>query len=525
MTRLRSRKTLLALAGIILLATILRVVNLTGRTLWYDEAFAMLFAQAGWDAMVDGTLTPVEGGAADVHPLLYYELLHLWMRAFGASVAAVRLLSVALGVLTVVAVYVLARDWFGARTGLAAALITAVAPFHVQYSQETRMYALLALALALTTWLYWRAWTLDRWVYWAAFAFLAAVSMYTQQLAAFYLAALGLLPLILREWRLLGRTIVAAGVAFALYLPWFLHLPDQLGKLEQYWVERPNVLHIWLALRSFFSVNLDFDPTWWLPTFFLAAVLPVLLAFRAWHTFRRSPDAGERHALTWALWLGFAPIGLTWIASVVFQPVFLPRALLPSAVIVYIALAWLFVRGGMPRVVTAIVLAAWAVIAVFGLATHYTWDTFPTPPFDRAAEFLRRSAAEGDAIVHGNKITALPLRIYAPDLPQTYVRDVPGSGSDTLAVPTQRAIGWLASDCPAEAAGGAARVWYVAFEQFDAEMAEAAVDDPRARAVDSGAWLRAHYSEGSSVRFNDLVVTQFTGPDEIAQAARCEEPG
>src|SRR5690606_8449850 len=216
MTRLRNRKTLLALAGIILLATILRVVNLSGRTLWRARAVGMRFAHAGWGGMVDGTLTPVEGGAADVHPLLYYELLHLWMRTFGASVAAVRLLSVALGVLTVVAVYVLARDWFGARTGLAAALITAVAPFHVQYSQETRMYALLALALALTTWLYWRAWTLDRWVYWAAFAFLAAVSMYTQQLAAFYLAALGLLPLILREWRLLGRTIVAAGVAFAL---------------------------------------------------------------------------------------------------------------------------------------------------------------------------------------------------------------------------------------------------------------------------------------------------------------------
>src|SRR5690554_7606707 len=138
MTRLRSRKTLLALAGIILLATILRVVNLTGRTLWYDEAFAMLFAQAGWDVMVDGTLTPVESGAADVHPLLYYELLHIWIRIFGSSVAAVRLLSAVLGTLTVLAAYILARDWFGVHGGLAAALITAIAPFHVQYSQETR---------------------------------------------------------------------------------------------------------------------------------------------------------------------------------------------------------------------------------------------------------------------------------------------------------------------------------------------------------------------------------------------------
>ena len=519
-----NHKPAFVLVAIILLALLLRVVNIGERTLWYDEAFAILFAKSGWSAMLDGTISPVENGAADVHPLLYYELLHLWMRLFGSSVSATRLLSVTIGVLTILTIYGLGRDWFGTRTGLAAALITATAPFHVQYSQETRMYALLALELVAATWLYWRAWTRGGWGYWAGFALMAAASMYTQQLAAFYLAALGTLPVLLRDWRFLRRTILAAGGAFTLYLPWFVHLPDQLGKLQQYWVDRPNILHIWLALRSFFSVNLDFDAAWWLPTFLVAALFPALLFFRAWHALRRpSVNLDERRALIWALWLGFAPIVLMWLASVLFQPVFLPRALLPSAVIVYLALGWLVTRGGMPHVVTGVVAAVWTFLVVFGLVTHYGWDTFPNPPFDRAADYLRESVVEPDAIVHGNKITALPLRVYAPDLPQRYVRDIPGAGSDTLAVPTQRALGWLASECPAEAAGGAERVWYVAFEQFDGEMAEVTADDPAARVYDSGAWLRAHYTERESVRFNDLVVTLFTGPDDAARRAPCEE--
>ncbi|GIV82125.1 MAG: hypothetical protein KatS3mg051_1479 [Anaerolineae bacterium] len=77
-------------------------------------------------------------------------------------------------------------------------------------------------------------------------------------------------------------------------LPWLVHLPAQMGKLRQYWVERPNVLHLWLTLRSFVSVNLDFAATWWLPTFLLAAVLTVFAALE-WRRARRllSP-ASER---------------------------------------------------------------------------------------------------------------------------------------------------------------------------------------------------------------------------------------
>lgn len=508
-----TRRAWAALGLIMLLALGLRLVNLGGRSLWYDEAFAVLFAEKGWDAMVDGTLTPVDGGAADVHPLLYYVLLDAWMEAYGQEVFAVRLLSALVGVATVGAVFGLVRDWFSdGRTGLAAAFLTAVVPFHVQYSQEARMYALLALLLTLATWLYWRAWVRPGVGYWLGFGMVAGLSMYAQQLAAFYLLALGLLPVVYRRRRAAIGTALGAGVALVIYLPWMLNLPDQLGKLRQYWVQKPNVLHLWLALRSFVSVNLDFSPAWWLPTFLLAALLAVFVLYRAGQVLRaRAPDP-DRVPLGWAVWLAFMPMAFMWVASYIFQPVFLPRALLPSAVMFYCALAWLFVRGGLPRPISGLLLAGWAVIVVFGLVTHYTWDTFPNPPFDRAADFLGDRVQPGDVVVHGNKITALPMVFYARDLPQQYVRDIPGSGSDTLAVPTQATLGLMAAPSVGDAVNGADRVWYVAFEQLEEEMAELVEDDPENAQYDSLSWLRERYTKEQTVAFNDLQIVLFTRP-------------
>jgi 4-amino-4-deoxy-L-arabinose transferase-like glycosyltransferase len=44
MNRFKSLKTWHVLVLILLLAFGLRLINLGGRTLWYDEAFAVLFA-------------------------------------------------------------------------------------------------------------------------------------------------------------------------------------------------------------------------------------------------------------------------------------------------------------------------------------------------------------------------------------------------------------------------------------------------------------------------------------------------
>jgi 4-amino-4-deoxy-L-arabinose transferase-like glycosyltransferase len=136
-----------------LLAFALRMVRVGARALWYDEAFAVLYASLSPAQMIYGTVTPAGGsGAADVHPLLYYFLLHGWMKLAGHSPLAARFLSVLLGVLTVALLTRLAVWCFDRRTGLVVGLLGALNPFHIAYSQEARMYALLGLATVTAAW-------------------------------------------------------------------------------------------------------------------------------------------------------------------------------------------------------------------------------------------------------------------------------------------------------------------------------------------------------------------------------------
>jgi len=508
--RARRGLALLILAG--LLAFGLRLVNLGGRALWYDEAFAVLFAEKGLSAMLYGTLTPVEGGAADIHPLLYYTALNGWMGIVGRSPEMVRLFSVFAGLLTVAVAYRLAAELFDRRVGVAAALITALAPFHIQYSQETRMYALLALLLLLATWAYRRAWRSGRAAWWIGFGMLAALAMYTQQLAAFYLATLGLIPLLARAWRKIVPTAVAAGLALLLYLPWLLNLPGQLGKLQAYyWIPRPSPLRPLLTLRSFITVSLDYPDPWSTAGFMVGVMLLVLLIMQIRVRWRRM-CAAERRALLGVLWLAAGSIALLWLASQALTPVYLDRALLAQGVLLYIALAWLLARGGLPRPIAVAIAAAWLIVAGAGYVYHVTWRTFPNPPFQEAAAYLRANAAPGDVIVHSNKLTMLPMVYYDRSLPQVYMADRPGSGEDTLALPTQEVLGLFGERCLPAALGGAERVWLVIFAQEEGEY----LSLPGVEAHPYLDWLRTHYSEGQAVAFEDLLVVPFSGPDDYA---------
>ena len=503
----------IALALIILLALVLRLVNIGERNLWYDEAFAVLFAEKGLDAMVYGTLEPVDGGAADIHPLLYYGTLNGWMSLFGQSAFVVRLWSAILGVATVGIMFVLARELFDDRVALAAVFVTAIAPFHVQYSQETRMYALLGLLLLTATWCFvrgWRSvehessgWRLWRW--WLGFGVLAGLAMYTQQLAAFYLVALALVPVMARRMDQIRWVAIGGMIAVIIYLPWLVNLPGQLNKVHAYyWLSPPTLTQPLLTIRSFLTVNLDYPGPL---VGFLGALFMVLFLVIQLIVSRRRARA-NRWSLRLTLWLAAGPPAIMWVVSQV-QPVYLERALLPSALMLYLALAWLFVRGGLPRPIAVIVGAVGLVMVGIGLYHQYTWNTFPNSPFRPATMYIQEHWQPGDVVVHQNKLTALPMVYYDREIAQRFIGDLPGSAQDTLAWPTQQALQLLADTCVQSAAGASPRVWWVTFA-FAGEQYEAA---NRPEFAEAQTWLNDHYTQADTQQFNDLDVTLYTNPD------------
>jgi len=130
--------TILLLLFTLLLAFTLRFHSLDAQSLWNDEGTSVAVAQRD-------LATITRDAAHDIHPPLYYWLLHGWLRLVGSGEAAVRSLSALLGVALVALIYPLGR-WLGGRwLGLTAALLAALNPFQVYYSQEARMYILLAL--------------------------------------------------------------------------------------------------------------------------------------------------------------------------------------------------------------------------------------------------------------------------------------------------------------------------------------------------------------------------------------------
>jgi len=131
-----------ASGGIAVTAALARVPGLAGRSLWGDEAYSLAFAAQGAGRIVRSSIV----GAADVHPPLYYLLLKAWCGLFGGSDLAARSLSLALGCLAAVGVFLLGRQLLGESGGLVAGLIAALSPCFVQTGSEVRMYALLAAA-------------------------------------------------------------------------------------------------------------------------------------------------------------------------------------------------------------------------------------------------------------------------------------------------------------------------------------------------------------------------------------------
>ncbi len=123
---------------ILLTGTILRVHNLGNRGYNPDEVFSIHHASL--------TLKEIMGNSEnDPHPPLYYIMLHFWMEIFGDSEIATRSLSSLLGIISIFFMYHLGRLLFNRETGMIASLIVAVSTFHITYSQELRMYSLMAV--------------------------------------------------------------------------------------------------------------------------------------------------------------------------------------------------------------------------------------------------------------------------------------------------------------------------------------------------------------------------------------------
>jgi hypothetical protein len=241
-----------ALAAVVVLALCVRFYGITTPAIWYDEAFSVLLARhEPWQIW---SIT-----ARDVHPPLYYLVLHCWIVLFGDGSLAVRSLSVVADVGTVLLSIKLMSMVATRRATWIAALLLALLPISVRYSQEARMYTLLGF------WLMGATVALVCWVkepekkrFPVIYVLLMTAAFYTHYFAAlcvlvhwFYWwwgAARFFRPVLpARAWILVNGAIVM------LFVPWMPHFIEQLSMKGLEWIP-PVTAHSVLSLVWQFTI-------------------------------------------------------------------------------------------------------------------------------------------------------------------------------------------------------------------------------------------------------------------------------
>jgi len=235
----------LRVGTIVASAALLRLVFLGARSFWGDEIVSVKLAADTWRAF-DYWILRREANMA-----LFYLLLRGWVR-FGDGEAWVRSFSAICGILTVAAIYVLAKRLHGERVAWIAALLAATNACLVQFSQEARSYSMLMLLAVLSYYFFQRV--LEEKSLWASAAYvvISACALYAHFFAALFicaqLASLLWLPTKQVPWRRLAfvyLSLAAAAVPVAIYI-----LKNDVGQL--YWVQPTTVSEIY-KLFIFFA--------------------------------------------------------------------------------------------------------------------------------------------------------------------------------------------------------------------------------------------------------------------------------
>ena len=390
-----SRQFVFLALVVLLIGAGLRLTALDAQSLWNDEGNSLRLAQRSVPDLIDAA-------GRDIHPPGYYLALKGWIVLAGESETGLRTLSALQGLLTVAVAIGLGRSLFGPSEGVIGGLLVALSPFAIDYSQETRMYAQLAL-LAVTSmaiFVRWLAAYADRsprprLALGFALALVNAAGLYTHYAFPFTMATEGVL---LVAWlfahrrepvarRVLGGFVALNLLTLVIFAPW---LPTA-----------------WDQVTSWPSTGVDL------------ALDTQLRTVLTWITFGNTADT--------AVWIAFAPVLVLVLAAFVRtearprpstrRPLGYDwRTSLLTAWIVIVTAA-LFISGAYRAANLKFLLPAQIALALLlARGTVALWSTFRSP----ALRWLARGvAAAALVLLLAGQITALDALRSNP----AYARD------------------------------------------------------------------------------------------------------
>lgn len=399
--------------AIIILGIIFVSIPVFHNNLWFDESYSVGMANKSfidiWNI-----------GSNDVHPILYYWILHIIYLIFGTNLYLYRVVSVIpLAILGVLG-YTHIRKDFGAKEGILFSFFAFFLPIVSVYSGEIRMYTWGMLFVTVMAIYAYRIYKNSNTKNWIIFAIFSLVSAYTHYYA---LATAGIINLLLfinllknaikqRSYtKELKSFTISAIVQIILYIPWLCSLINQVtGVSKGYWISNPSVKVLLQIFCFQFTGNLDilFVPQW------ISVALGIILLIYCIYCAIANKEEKTAGRLAIGVYL------IVFVAMYIISmkiPILYARYFLNLTGLIIFFMAF-FMAKSKNKILTIIVCFVTLAVAI--------WANLNVSKMNYAEnnkaplEYVKQDLQQGDMILFGNKGSGFVISMQLSDVPNCF---------------------------------------------------------------------------------------------------------
>jgi uncharacterized membrane protein len=300
--------TLIILAGLFL-----RLFRLSFQGIWFDEANTWLVASRG-------VLELWKDQVLNFYPPPYFNFMHYWIKIMGREAFALRLPSAIFGVLSIPLVYFVGKKMFDKRTALISSLLLAFSSPHIYYSQEARVYVILAAAALLSGFCFFRMLSKENNKTSAIYIISTLFCLYLHNYAIFIWLT-QLLYLFFKGQLKKFRMLMAQMIILFLYFPRIIVFSQQIFMDMDAYIMKPHLSDLLRTLAHLVIMSRN------MPVFPLIALIVILniilFVFLYLFAARKIKEARAKFSFSLCSWHIIVPIGASFLLSFI-KPIYDP---------------------------------------------------------------------------------------------------------------------------------------------------------------------------------------------------------
>ncbi len=415
-TKLKYVHIIIIIIGIIFLS-----LSAFHSNIWFDESYSVAIAKHDFS-----NIWKITGN--DVHPALYYWMLHIVFIVFGNNILAFRLFSVLAVVILGILGYTHIRKDFGEKVGIFFSFLTYFLPICSTYSGAIRMYSwscLFTCLLCIYAYRFYKQLKNNKWqknlIIFGIYSIACCYIHYYATVTACIVNFILLIYLIKnrKEYKkALYSFLILAIIQIALYIPWVIYLYKQLKHVGVgFWITLG--INTLVEVPSFqFRRELDTVFTFDAPTIIALISSVLMYIYIGYRIYKAKKEKENIMPGIWGIIVYWAVIGAYLLVSYTFSPVLYSRYLFAITGIYIFAMAF-FMAKEKKTWVSVIICALILAVSIWSNVNNILINYDETNM--KQIEYLKENVKKDDIIIYSNIGNGGVIAAFFPENKQYFI--------------------------------------------------------------------------------------------------------